>query len=125
MPLSWRTRRETRLTRTLGFPTFSRAFLVSSAFNVFPHVPFDPKGRKPCLVKMPESIRKCKKGINYAISQGRSLKPVWLLNRKGFCYSSLYEADVFEFLFGCEPSFHWLQQEGIKQNARYRQQQQR
>src|SRR5262245_38068344 len=33
--LSWRTRREIRLTRTLGLPTFSNAFLVSSAFKAF------------------------------------------------------------------------------------------
>ena len=33
--LSWRTRRETRLTRTLGLPTFSNAFFVNSAFNTF------------------------------------------------------------------------------------------
>ena len=32
--LSWRTRRETRLIRTLGLPTFSSAFLQSSAFKV-------------------------------------------------------------------------------------------
>ena len=33
--LSWRTRRETRLIRTLGLPTFSNAFLQSSEFKVF------------------------------------------------------------------------------------------
>ena len=33
--LSWRTRRETKLTRTLGLPTFSKAFFVSSAFKFF------------------------------------------------------------------------------------------
>ena len=33
--LSWRTRREIKLTRTLGFPTFSSAFFVSSAFKGF------------------------------------------------------------------------------------------
>jgi ubiquinone biosynthesis protein COQ9 len=32
--LSWRTRRETKFTRTLGFPTFSKAFFVNSAFKV-------------------------------------------------------------------------------------------
>src|SRR5580693_9100998 len=30
--LSWRTRRETKLIRTFGLPTFSAAFLASSAF---------------------------------------------------------------------------------------------
>jgi len=33
--LSWRTRRETRLTKTLGLPTFSNAFFASSAFKAF------------------------------------------------------------------------------------------
>jgi hypothetical protein len=32
--VSWRTRREMRLTRTLGLPTFSKAFLQSSAFTM-------------------------------------------------------------------------------------------
>ncbi len=32
--LSWRTRRDTRLIRTLGLPTFSKAFFVSSEFKV-------------------------------------------------------------------------------------------
>jgi hypothetical protein len=32
--LSWRTRRETKLTRTLGLPTFSNAFRQSSAFTI-------------------------------------------------------------------------------------------
>ena len=31
--VSWRTRRESRLTRTLGLPTFSSAFFVNSAFK--------------------------------------------------------------------------------------------
>jgi hypothetical protein len=31
--VSWRTRRDMILTRTLGFPTFSRAFLQNSLFN--------------------------------------------------------------------------------------------
>src|SRR4051812_6106114 len=38
--LSCRTRREIKLTRTLGFPTFSRAFLVNSEFNAFSFVIF-------------------------------------------------------------------------------------
>lgn len=33
--LSWRTRREMRFIRTLGLPTFSRAFFANSAFKVF------------------------------------------------------------------------------------------
>jgi hypothetical protein len=67
-PLSCRTRRETRLTSTLGFPTFSRAFLVSSAFNVVPQIPSIPKGPKTCLKKTMQSTRNFKKGINYAIT---------------------------------------------------------
>jgi hypothetical protein len=57
------------LTSTLGFPTFSRAFLVSSAFNVVPQIPLIPKGPKTCLKKMIQSTRNFKKGINYAITE--------------------------------------------------------
>src|SRR5256885_1936271 len=52
--LSWRTRREIKLTRTLGLPTFSSAFLVSSAFkavskvNESSEVEYGPRRQKQC-----------------------------------------------------------------------------
>ena len=39
--VSWRTRREISLINTLGFPTFSSAFLVNSAFKVIPVLCFE------------------------------------------------------------------------------------
>ena len=62
-PLSCRTRRETRLTRLLGFPTFSRAFLVSSAFNVVPKFLKFPKGRKHALKKRGNQQETSKKAL--------------------------------------------------------------
>ncbi len=37
-PVNWRTRRETTFIRTLGFTTFSRAFLQYSLFKIIPYV---------------------------------------------------------------------------------------
>ena len=90
-PFSCRTRREMRLTRTLGFPTFSRAFRVSSAFNVFPQVPLFPKGANHALQNCVNQQENYIAGINYA----RADQEFVGLQRIGGCVSFTGRAIYF------------------------------